>query len=319
MSKSTDKQRPFSSSGSSSGIELTPRQQSDQDLLDQSGMGGFFFTVGAVALSMAEPLIWQRPLVAIVFLSLLGVMMTIRLYLYFTLPSMTGFVLPGIYYVCLLGNAMVWGIYAAWIVSLPAELNASGAITITLSAGAACGGSVAMAMDLRLARALMMLYIMPLVAYALWHYSHPQLLTLGLLLIIFLVYLYTLSTKQYLAYWKMANNAEKLRKQTQELAEARNEALKANQMRSDFLAHISHEIRTPINGIIGVAGDLVVSPLDDGQQDQVNVILQSGKLALGLINDVMDFSDINHDSVLMGLVDVDLLDVGNDRAATALN
>ena len=312
MSIPTDKNRPFSRSVSGSGIELTPKQQSDQDLLDQSGMGGFFFTIGAVALSMVEPLIWQKPLVAIVFLSLLAVMLAIRLYLYFTLPSMAGFVLPKLYHGCLLGNAAVWGVYAAWIVSLPHELNAGGVIALALSAGAACGGSVSMAMDLRLTRALLMFYHLPLIIYLLTNFSSPQKLTLGVLLILYWVYLFLLSSKQYQAYWKMVNSTEKMRKQTQELAEARNEALKANQMRSDFLAHISHEIRTPINGIIGVAGDLVVSPLDDGQQDQVNVILQSGKLALGLINDVMDFSDINHDSVMIGQVDVDLLDVGND-------
>ncbi len=312
MNNSTDKHRPFSRSISASGIELTPKQQSDQDLLDQSGMGGVFFTIGAVALSMVEPLIWQKPLVAIVFLSLLAVMMVIRLYLYFTLPSMTGFVVPKLYIGCLLGNAAVWGVYAAWIVSLPRDLSASGAITITLSAGAACGGSVAMAMDLRLTRALLMCYFLPLVGFLLWNFSNTQLLTVGFLLIVFWVYLYLLSNKQFHAYWKMVNSTEKLRKQTQELAEARNEAIKANQMRADFLAHISHEIRTPINGIIGIAGDLVVSPLDDGQQDQVNVVLQSGKLALGLINDVMDFSDIHHDSVMIGQVDVDLSDVGND-------
>ncbi len=312
MSNLTDKTRPFFRSGSASGIELTPRQQSDQDLLDHSGMGGFFFTLGAIALSLVEPLIWQKPLVATVFLSLLAVMMVVRLYLYFTLPKMAGFVLPPIYYACLLGNAAVWGVYAAWIVSLPHELNASGVIALTLSAGAACGGAVSMAMDMRLTRALLMFYHVPLVIYLLWHFSNPQMLTLGILLILYSVYLHLLASKQNKTYWKMVNSAEQLRRQTEELAVARNEAIKANQMRSDFLAHISHEIRSPINGIIGVAGDLIVSPLDDGQQDQVNVILQSGKLALGLINDVMDFSDINDESVMMGQVDVDLIDVAND-------
>lgn len=312
MSNPADKPRPFSRSISASGIELTPKQQSDQDLLDQSGMGGLFFTIGAAALTIVEPLIWQKPLVAVVFLSLMGVLMLIRLYLYFTLPAMTGFVLPKLYYTSVLGNAAVWGVYAAWIVSLPHELSTGGVIVFALSAGAASGGSVSTAMDLRLTRALLMCYHLPLIIFLLWNFSNPQLLTLGLLLILYWVYLYLLSNKQHQAYWNVVNTTEKLRKQTQELAEARNEALKANQIRAAFLAHISHEIRAPINGIIGMAGDLVVSPLDDGQRDQVNVILQSGKLALGLINDVMDFSDINHDAVLIGQVDVDLLDVGND-------
>lgn len=292
-------------------VELTPRQQADLDLLSQSGMGGLFFTIGAVALSAVEPLIWQSPWVAAMFLTLLAVMMAIRLYFYFTLPAMTGFVLPKLYYLCLLGNAGVWGIYATWIVSLPPEPNASSAITLTLSAGAACGGSVAMAMNLRLARALMLLYIVPLVLYLLLNPYKPQLFTLGFLLIIFLVYLYSLSSKQNQSYWKMIGNTEKLRKQTQELVEARNEAVKANNARTEFLGHISQEIRTPLNGILGVAETLGNTPLDPYQQDQVNVILQSARLVQGLINDVMDFSQVNAGNVLLGPVDVDLRELAH--------
>jgi len=88
-------------------VELTPKQQADVDLLSQSGMGGLFFTIGAVALSAVEPLIWQSPWVAAMFLSLLALMMGIRLYLYFTLSALIGFVLPKIYCLCLLGNAAV--------------------------------------------------------------------------------------------------------------------------------------------------------------------------------------------------------------------
>ena len=60
-------------------VELTPKQQADVDLLSQSGMAGLFFTIGAVALSAVEPLIWQSPWVAAMFLSLLALMMGIRL------------------------------------------------------------------------------------------------------------------------------------------------------------------------------------------------------------------------------------------------
>lgn len=298
--------------GASRVLELTPKQQSDQDLLSQSGMGGLFFTVGAIALSLSEPLIWQHKLLAMAFLAMLAVMMAVRLYYYFTLPPMTGFILPKAYYVCLLGNAAVWGIYSVWIISLPKDLNASSAVTITMSAGAACGGAVAIAMNLRLARALTLLYIVPLILYSFTQFERPQLPVLGLLLGIFLVYLNTLAGKQSAAYWKMVTSAEKLRKQTQELEEARNEALKASRMRSDFLAHISHEIRMPLNGIITVANDLIGSPLDARQLDKTNVILQSGKLAVSLINDVMDFSEIDNDAEPTGPLDVDLVALANE-------
>ncbi|MES2604308.1 MAG: ATP-binding protein [Pseudomonadota bacterium] len=308
MMGKNDSKRQAASPG---GVALTPRQQSDLDLLTQSGLGGLFFTIGAVALSLVEPLIWQHPVIASTILLSLGVLMVIRVRMYLTLPAQNGFVLPKLYYVCLLGNAGLWGVFAAWIVSLPPQLNASSAITITLTAGAACGGSVAMAMDQRLSRSLVLLYIVPLVLYLLWFWSQPQLLTLALLFILFVVYLFNLSGKQNLSYWKMVNNTEQLRKQTQELAEARNEAVRANQARSEFLAHISHEIRTPLNGVISMAGTMAATPLDDHQQDQMNVILQSGKLMMGLINDVLDFSEVNDGTVMLGPVDVDLRELAH--------
>lgn len=294
-----------------SDVELTPLQQSELDLLTQSGLGGLFFTIGAIALSLVEPLIWQHPFIASTILFLLATMMVVRVRLYLTLPAQIGFVLPKIYYICLLGNAGLWGVFAAWIVSLPPQLNASSAITIALTAGAACGGSVAMAMDQRLSRGLVLLYIVPLVLYLLWHWSEPQLLALALLFILFVIYLFNLSGKQNLSYWKMVNNTEKLRKQALELAEARNEAVRANRARAEFLAHISHEIRTPLNGVISMAGTLAATPLDANQQDQMNVILQSGKLMMGLINDVLDFSEVNDGTVVLGPVDVDLRELAH--------
>lgn len=120
--------------------------------------------------------------------------------------------------------------------------------------------------------------------YLLLHPHEPQLFTLGFLVIIFLVYLYSLSNKQNQSYWKMIGSTEKLRKQTHELVEARNEAVKANNARAEFLAHISVEIRTPLTGILGVAETLGTTPLDPYQQDQVNVILQSARLAHSTVN-----------------------------------
>ena len=74
--------------------------------------------------------------------------------------------------------------------------------------------------------------------YLLLHPHEPQLFTLGFLMIILLVYLYSLSNKQNQSYWKMIGSTEKLRKQTQELVEARNEAVKANNARAEFLAQV---------------------------------------------------------------------------------
>ncbi len=84
-----------------------------------------------------------------------------------------------------------------------------------------------------------------------------------------------------------------LAKQAQEQMQAAMEAAEAaNRAKSEFLATISHEIRTPINAIMGMAGLLLDTPLDPQQRDWVQTIRYGSEVLLSLINDILDFSKI---------------------------
>lgn len=99
----------------------------------------------------------------------------------------------------------------------------------------------------------------------------------------------------------------KVRKIVEEqLRRARTEALKVSQTKSEFLANVSHEIRTPINAVIGFADLLKHSRLTDVQLDYVMTIRSSGDVLINLINDILDFSKIEAGSIELEYIDFNL-------------
>ncbi|MXZ70819.1 MAG: PAS domain-containing protein [Acidobacteria bacterium] len=85
---------------------------------------------------------------------------------------------------------------------------------------------------------------------------------------------------------------EDLRRQANELREARDSAEHANRAKSTFLANVSHEIRTPLNAVIGSAELLGETDLTADQQRHVEAIHVSAEALLDIINDILDFSKL---------------------------
>lgn len=82
-----------------------------------------------------------------------------------------------------------------------------------------------------------------------------------------------------------------------ELRAAEKQATLASDMKSKFLATISHEIRTPLNGIIAMSDVMRRSELSEKDQRLANVIFQSSQALLRIINDLLDFSQIESGQV----------------------
>ena len=103
------------------------------------------------------------------------------------------------------------------------------------------------------------------------------------------------------------------RQANQALSDAVAAAENANRAKSTFLSNMSHDIRTPMNAIIGFT-TLAVSHLDDRDRvkDYLTKILASGSHLLSLINDILDMSRIESGKIQLDETEVNLSDVLHD-------
>ena len=87
-----------------------------------------------------------------------------------------------------------------------------------------------------------------------------------------------------------------------ELSLAKSAAEAANEAKSRFLATMSHEMRTPLNGVLGMVGLLLASPLDAVQLRRAQLIRSSGQSLLAVLNDILDLSKVE-----AGRMDLEIL------------
>jgi len=112
----------------------------------------------------------------------------------------------------------------------------------------------------------------------------------------------------------MCSNTEKSKKQLLEeilelqktvkqlslnLKESQIEVEKANQLKFMFLSNISHELRTPMNGIIGIYNVLKQTELTEEQNNFLDIINTSGHNLISLIDDILDLSKIEAGTLIL--------------------
>ena len=100
------------------------------------------------------------------------------------------------------------------------------------------------------------------------------------------------------------------KQQMQELEMARKEAVRANKAKSEFLSNMSHDIRTPMNAIVGMTAIAIANASDQQQvQNCLKKISLSGRHLLGLINDVLDMSKIESGKMTLSMDQISLREV----------
>ncbi len=94
-----------------------------------------------------------------------------------------------------------------------------------------------------------------------------------------------------------------------QIEQQNNELTKLDKLKDDFLSNTSHELRTPIHGIIGIADSMLdgaAGDLPPKANQNLSLIILSGRRLYNLVNDILDFSKLKHQNIILQIKPIDI-------------
>jgi PAS domain S-box-containing protein len=101
-----------------------------------------------------------------------------------------------------------------------------------------------------------------------------------------------LNNEEISAFQSVARDITEIKKIEEELLQAKQEAEEAQKAEEEFLANVSHDMRTPLNAVVGITNLLQQTELTPEQKEYANSLSVSSYQLLGIINDLLDLSKI---------------------------
>jgi signal transduction histidine kinase/CheY-like chemotaxis protein len=111
---------------------------------------------------------------------------------------------------------------------------------------------------------------------------------------------------------ELQREVEERKAAEREAQAARTAAEAASRAKSEFLATISHEVRTPMNAVLGFSTVLMGTRLDPDQQEFVRSIRNSGESLMALLSDVLDFSKLEAGQLVLETAEFDLVQLAEE-------
>lgn len=148
-----------------------------------------------------------------------------------------------------------------------------------------------------------------------WIRQHPGLaLLVGALIMLLAGFSVVQWRKAQLREHQLAVSMQRMETMNRELQSARDQAIEASRLKSEFVANISHEIRTPVTAVLGLNNLLLDTRLDSTQHEYTRLVKDSAQSLLGLINDLLDFSKMESGKLDFEIVDVAIPKIVHDAA-----
>jgi PAS domain S-box-containing protein len=107
-------------------------------------------------------------------------------------------------------------------------------------------------------------------------------------------------------------NVTDRKRDAHELAEARDQAVKALRMRTEFIASVSHELRTPIHGILGLSELLATADLDEEARNLARSIGRATEALRMVLDDILDFAKIEVGRLEVNMGPINALELADD-------
>ncbi len=106
--------------------------------------------------------------------------------------------------------------------------------------------------------------------------------------------------------WYLQSRFQAQQRRLQQEQEINERLRQIDKLKDQFLANTSHELRTPLSGIIGITEALFDESEDEDERRNLGMVVASGKRLASLVNDLLDFSRIQHADLSLQLRPVDL-------------
>jgi signal transduction histidine kinase/CheY-like chemotaxis protein len=183
-------------------------------------------------------------------------------------------------------HALLWGILPAWLAwRLGSGFNFFAVLLYNVGVTTALGSS--WMAGLRVRQAYIVLMFLPTVLVLLITGSlHDW--VIAIMISIYAFYLFRLYRGQYETFWHAMTRERRGRGESSSQQPVRS----STEVQLSLVYRLAHELRTPMNSLMGMMSLLEDTRLDDEQKDYLQVAGRSGKLLLSLIDDVLDYSRI---------------------------